>query len=125
MVKGDPNVQAYLDRLPADQRALLEHVRGVIAGVVPEAEQAISYGMPAFKLGGRFFLSYAGWKRHCSIYPLTDEFLAEHRTELEGYGRTKGSLHFTPEKPLPDALLEALVRHLLAREEPNRYERRV
>ena len=111
----DPGVAAYLEELAPAQRELLEHVRGVIAGVLPDAEEAISYGMPAFKRDGRFFLSYAGWKRHCSIYPLTDEFLAEHRTELEGYGRTKGSLHFTPERPLPDPLLEALVRHLLAR----------
>jgi len=122
MVKDDPKVRAYLDRLPADQRDLLEHVRGVIAQEAPDAEQAISYGMPAFKRRGKFFLSYAGWKRHCSIYPLTDEFLAKHQAELEGYGRTKGSLHFTPERPLPDALLRALVRDLLARDEAsNRY----
>jgi uncharacterized protein YdhG (YjbR/CyaY superfamily) len=121
-MNGDPRVQAYLEGLPADQRALLEHVRAVIARVVPDAEQAISYGMPAFKRGGKFFLSYAGWKRHCSIYPLTDEFLAAHRSELEGYDRTKGSLHFAPERPLPDPLLEALVRDLLARAEAsNRY----
>jgi uncharacterized protein YdhG (YjbR/CyaY superfamily) len=120
-VKDDPRVQAYLDRLPADQRALLAHVRSVTRNLMPDAQEAISYGMPAFERGGKFFLSYAGWKRHCSIYPLTDEFLAEHRTELEGYRRTKGSLHFTPERPLPDALLDALVRHLLARETPNRY----
>ena len=125
MAKSDPRVQAYLDRLPADQRALLEHVREVVASVAVDAEEAISYGMPAFERGGKFFLSYAGWKRHCSIYPLTDEFLAAHRAELQGYDRTKGSLHFTPERPLPDALLEALVRDLLAREGANRYERRV
>ena len=111
----DAGVQEYLDRLPRDQRVLLENVRRVIARVVPDADQAISYGMPAFRRGGRFFVSYACWKRHCSIYPLTDEFLAAHRAELEGYGRTKGSLHFTPERPLPDRLVEALVRDLLAR----------
>ena len=122
MLNDDPGVRAYLDRLPTDQRDLLEHVRGVIAREAPDAEEAISYGMPAFKRGGKFFLSFAGWKRHCSIYPLTDEFLAAHRAELEGYGRTKGSVHFTPERPLPDALIRDLVRHLLARSEaPNRY----
>ena len=122
MVNRDPRVREYLDRLPADQRALLEHVRGVVARVAVDAEETISYGMPAFKRNGRFFLSYAGWKRHCAIYPLPDEFLAQHRAELEGYRRTKGSLHVTPERPLPDALLEALVRDLLARAETrNRY----
>jgi len=118
----DPDVDAYLARLPPEQRALLQHVRDVIAKEVPDAEQAISYGMPAFKRDGKFFLSYAGWKRHCSIYPLTDDFLAGHRADLEGYARTRGSLHFTPERPLPDALLRDLVRDLLARPEAlNRY----
>ena len=123
MAKSDPRVQAYLDRLPADQRALLEHVREVVGRVAVDAEEAISYGMPAFERDGKFFLSYAGWKRHCSIYPLTDAFLAAHRAELEGYGRTKGSLHFTPERPLPDVLLEDLVRDLLARTDASKSNR--
>ena len=118
----DPRVDAYLARLPEAQRELLEHLRSVIARVVPDAEETISYGMPAFKRDGRFFLSYAAWKRHCSIDPLTDEFLAMYHDELEGYGRTKGSLHFTAERPLPDHLLEALVRAEVARAEArNRY----
>ena len=123
MAKSDPRVQAYLDRLPADQRALLEHLREVVGRVAVDAEEAISYGMPAFERGGKFFLSYAGWKRHCSIYPLTDAFLAAHPAELEGYGRTKGSLHFTPERPLPDALIEALVRDLLTRADASKSNR--
>ena len=119
---SDPEVDAYLAALPPDQRKVLEHVRAVIAGVVPDAEQAISYGMPAFKRNGRFFLSYAGWKHHCAIYPLTDEFLAKHQAELEGYRRTKGSLHFTPDRPLADHLIEELVRAEVVRAEArNRY----
>lgn len=119
----DPKVDAYLAGVPADQRALLQHVRETIAAAVPDAEEAISYGMPAFERHGRFFVSYAAWKRHCSIYPLTGEFLAAHRVELEGYGRTKGSLHFTPERPLPDELLVALVRAEVARSEAARGSR--
>lgn len=118
----DPRVDSYLAGLPPDQRELLQHVREVIGRVAPDAEETISYGMPAFRRGGRFFLSYAGWKRHCSIYPLTDEFLAAHRAELESFGRTKGSLHFSPERPLPDPLIEDLVRAEVVRSDaPNRY----
>jgi uncharacterized protein YdhG (YjbR/CyaY superfamily) len=118
----DPRVDAYLAKLPPEHRELLEHLRGVVARVVPDAEETISYGMPAFRRDGRFFMSYAGWKRHCAIYPLTDEFLARHRPELEGYARTKGSLHFTPQRPLPDHLIEDLVRSEVARAETrNRY----
>lgn len=116
---ADAGVDAYLAVLAPLQRDLLQHVRETIARVVPDAEEAISYGMPAFKRHGRFFMSFAGWKRHCSIYPLTDDFLARYRTELEGYDRTKGSIHFTPERPLPDHILEDLVRFELARTEAN------
>jgi uncharacterized protein YdhG (YjbR/CyaY superfamily) len=110
----DPRVDAYLDALPEDQRAALQHLREQIRRVVPEAEETISYDMPAFNLRGRFFISYAGWKRHCSLYPMTDSFRAEHGAELEGFGGTKGSVHFTPERPLPDEIIEALVRARLA-----------
>ena len=106
----DSRVDAYLATLPPDQRATLQRLRAHIARIVPEADELISYGMPAFKLNGRFLVSYAGWKKHCSIYPLTDSFLEAHTEELEGYARTKGSLHFTPQSPLPDGLLEDLVR---------------
>lgn len=47
--------------------------------------------MPAFKLDGRLLVSFAGWKAHCSIYPLTDTFLQAHAAELKGYERTKGA----------------------------------
>ena len=106
----DPRVDAYLDRLPPAHRKLLQHLREVIARVVPDAEETISYAMPAVRRDGRFFLSYAGWKRHCSLYPMTDSFRAEHVAELEGFGGTKGSVHFTPDRPLPDPMIEALVR---------------
>ena len=110
----DPRIDAYLASLPEDRRDLLQRLRAQIASVVPNAVETISYGMPAFKLGGRFLVSFAGWKAHCSIYPLTDAFLEAHSGELEGYERTKGSLHFTPEKPVPDAVMEDLIRARVA-----------
>lgn len=117
-MSADPRVEAYLAALPDDQREALEHLRSVVRRVVPDAEETISYGMPAFRLGGRFFLSYAAWKRHLSIYGQTADFYAAHSAELAGYGRTKGSLHFTPGRPLPDDLVEALVRARLVTRGP-------
>jgi uncharacterized protein YdhG (YjbR/CyaY superfamily) len=116
----DPRIDAYLATLPADQREALEHVRTRIAQLLPEAVETISYGMPAFAIGGRAIVWYAGWKKHCTIYPLTDSFLKAHARELEGYGRTKGSLHFTPQQPLPDTVLDQLVRDRLADVEAGR-----
>ena len=92
-----------LDRLRAQVRALL-----------PDEVETISYGMPTFKIGDRAIVWYAGWKSHCSIYPLTDSFLRSHADALKGFDRTKGSLHFTPEAPIPEHLVEELVRARLS-----------
>ena len=114
MATNDPGVDTYLATRPAEQRDLLESVRRRVKELVPDAEETISYDMPAFKLGGRFLLSYAGWKSHCSLYPLTDSFGASHAAQLEGFGRTKGSIHFTPARPLPAGVLDALIRARVA-----------
>jgi len=110
----DSPIDAYLAKLPEDQRAALERLRKQVVRLVPDAVETISYGIPTFKLNGTALLWFAGWKAHCSIYPLTDTFLAAHADELKGFRRTKGSLHFTPDAPLPTALLEQLIRARVA-----------
>ena len=111
---ADSPIDAYLATRPPDQREALQRLRGQIARAAPDAVETISYGMPAFKLRDRFLVSYAGWKAHCSIYPLTDAFLKANAEALKAYGRTKGSLHFSPETPLPEALVDRLVRERIA-----------
>lgn len=111
---GDPRINAYLAALPPSQQEALGRVRAELHRLVPDAEESIGYGMPMITRGGQGVLWFAGWKKHCSIYPLTDSFLAAHEAELEGFGRTKGSLHFTPEAPLPPSLFEELVKARLA-----------
>jgi uncharacterized protein YdhG (YjbR/CyaY superfamily) len=106
---SDPRVDAYLAGLPAAQQAELRKLRNRVRELVPDAIETISYGMPAFRVDGRFFLSYAAWTRHCSIYPIDDAILARHAGAIGGYGRTKGALHFSATQPLPDALLRDLV----------------
>lgn len=110
----DPRVDAYLAALPDEQRAQLVHLRQRLAEIVPQATETISYGMPALKVGGRYLVSYAGWKRHCSIYPMRDDVLARHVEALRGYATTKGSLHFGAAQPLPDAVLDDLMRARVA-----------
>jgi uncharacterized protein YdhG (YjbR/CyaY superfamily) len=113
-VADDSPIDAYLATLPADQLEALQRLRAQIRRLVPDAEETISYGMPAFKLNGRAVVWFAAWKAHCSIYPLTGTFLEAHGDALKGYRRTRGSLHFTPDQPLPPALVERLVRARLA-----------
>lgn len=110
----DATIDAYLAKLPTDQREALQRVRNLVARLVPEAEESISYGLPTFKLHGRSVLWFAAWKRHCSVYPLTDSFAAANAAALRRYRRTRGSLHFTTEAPLPEDLVERLVQARLA-----------
>ena len=111
----DPRVDAYLAALPADQRAVLQALRDRVRALAPAAQETISYDMPAFRLADHFLLSYAGWKAHCSLYPVGPELLERYADALRGYGRTnKGSLHFGHAKPLPDGLLADLVRERVA-----------
>ena len=95
-------------------------MRTRLAELAPGATETISYNMPAVKVGPHFLVSYAGWKRHSSIYPMRDDVLARHADALRGYAATKGSLHFSPTQPLPDAVLEDLVRTRLAEIEAGR-----
>ncbi|MDP9468067.1 MAG: DUF1801 domain-containing protein [Chloroflexota bacterium] len=107
-------VDEYLAGVPDEMRVALERLRGQIRATAPDATETISYGIPAFKLGGRALVWFAAWKAHCSIYPLTDTFMAEHADELKGYRRTKGSVHFTPQEPLPEPVVVLLVEARLA-----------
>ena len=109
-VTVDSRIDAYLAAFPAEQRALLEGVRRQVSALVPEAVETISYGMPTFKLGDRFLLSYAGWKRHCSLYGLD----AGRAAASHGFKGTKGTLQFSLAQPLPAAILADLVARRLA-----------
>ena len=114
MMTGMPtpkNVDAYLAALPDDdQRAALEKLRKTIKAAVPDAIETISYQMPAFKLDGRFLVSYAAFKDHCSFFPASSTVLEELGDEVKPYIAGKGTLQFTPEKPIPAALIKKIVK---------------
>lgn len=111
---SDSPIDAYLANLPVSQRDALGKLRAQILQLAPGAVETISYGIPTFKIRGRLLVSIAGWKSHCSIYALSGSALEAHAETLKGFDRTKGSVHFTPEKPLPAAFVEALIRARLA-----------
>lgn len=111
---GAAAVDAYIEGQPAPQRACLERLRARLAELIPGAEQSISYGFPTFKLDGRAIVWIAGWKSHCSIYPLTDAFAAAHAEAVAPYAHGRGTLRFRPDAPPTDALIVALVRDRLA-----------
>ena len=96
------------------KRSTLEALRRSIRAIVPDAEEGISYGMPAFRVGGKVVAGFAAFKNHLAYLPHSGEVLASLDDRLNGYERTSGSLHFAVDEPLPDDLVRRLVDAKLA-----------
>lgn len=103
-------IDEYLAHVRADQRAALEKLRKTIRSVAPDAEECISYGIPSFHLNGRALVFFGAWANHCSIYPGNSATLKKFRNELRDFQTSKGTIRFSPDKPLPVALLKKLVK---------------
>ena len=103
------DVEDYLARVPPIQRKALEQLRRTIKSVVPDAVEVISYQIPTFKLNGRMLVSYAAFNEHCSFFPGAGPTEA-HQDELKAFATSKGTVRFTPEKPLSVTLVKKLVR---------------
>ena len=102
-------IDAYLADLDEPKRSTLEALRRSILAVVPDAEQGISYGMPAFRVGGTVVAGFAAFKNHLAYLPHSGSVLAGLGDRLDGYEHTSGSLHFPVDQPLPDDLVRSLV----------------
>jgi len=102
-------VEQYLDSLDPPKRAALAQLRETIVSIVPDAEQCISYGMPAFKLRGKTIAGFAAFKTHLSYLPHSGSVITQLPEETAGYTTTKGSLHFPVDEPLPDSLVKKLL----------------
>ncbi len=112
--KASTSVEAYMATLPADSRAALEKLRKTIRAAAPEATEAISYQMPAFKQDGRSLVSYAAFKDHCSFFPMSMKVIADNMGELKLYVSGKGTIRFETDTPLPAALVKKIVKARLA-----------
>jgi uncharacterized protein YdhG (YjbR/CyaY superfamily) len=107
VTKGE--IDQYLGTLDEPKRATLARLRETIVAIVPEAEQCISYGMPAFKLRGKTIAGFAAFRGHLSYLPHSGSVISQLAEETEGYTKTKGSLHFPVDKPLPKKLVKKLL----------------
>jgi uncharacterized protein YdhG (YjbR/CyaY superfamily) len=110
-------IDAYLAGLAADQRAALQSLRETIAAAAPEAEEALSYGVPAFRYRGRPLVSYVAAKAHCSFYPMSPKVVDDHRAELTDFDLAKGTVRFEPDHPVPAGLVQRIVRARMAETE--------
>jgi uncharacterized protein YdhG (YjbR/CyaY superfamily) len=109
-------VQEYFSRLPSDSREVLLHLRMTIKAVAPEAEEVISYQIPAFRFHG-ILVYYAAFKDHCSLFIASPAVRRDFDRDLKPFGGGKGTVRFTSEKPLPDALVKRIVQARMAENE--------
>jgi uncharacterized protein YdhG (YjbR/CyaY superfamily) len=107
-------VDSYLRDLEEPKRTTLEKLRCTILEIVPEAEEVISYRVPAFRLHGKVIAGFAAFENHLSYLPFSGSVLSQVADELEAYTRTKSSLHFPVDRPLPKALVKKLITVRLA-----------
>ena len=109
-----PELRAYFAMFPPATRKRLREIRSIIQSVAPRADESISYGVPALKLNGRPLVYYAAFKKHTSLYPMTEAIRQKFATELEGHKTSKGTIQFPLDQPLPVSLVKRLVRARLA-----------
>jgi uncharacterized protein YdhG (YjbR/CyaY superfamily) len=103
-------IDAYLGGLEEPKRSTLELLRATILEIVPDAEQVISYRVPAFRVAGTTVAGFAAFKDHLSYLPFSGSVLRQLADQLAGYTMTKSALHFPVDRPLPKALVEQLIR---------------
>ena len=111
-----PDVDRYLADLEEPKRRTLEQLRASILRVLPDAQECISYGMPAFRVRGKAVAGFAAFRNHLSYLPHSGSVLDRMGHALDGYTTTKGSLHFAIDEPLPDELVEELIAVRLAQD---------
>lgn len=102
-------IDHYLESLEEPKRTTLAGLRRTILEILPEAEQGLSYGAPAFKTRGKTVAGFAAFKNHLSYLPHSGSVFPELGEELAGYSTSSGALRFPIDEPLPPTLVEKLI----------------
>jgi uncharacterized protein YdhG (YjbR/CyaY superfamily) len=103
------NMGEYIAGFPPDVQAILEKVRVTIKKAAPDAEETISYRIPAFKLKGQYLVYFAGFKKHVGLYPAPTGD-AKFKKQLSAYGSGKATVKFLLDQPLPLDLVRTIVK---------------
>jgi len=113
MAAKPKTIDEYLDTVKDDQRVALEKLRKTIKAAAPEAEECISYGVPAFRQNG-MLVGFGATANHCSFFLMNGSTVEAHKEELQNYDTSKGTIRFPADKPLPVALVRKLVKARIA-----------
>lgn len=112
------NTDEYIAAFPKYVQEILEQIRAVIKQTAPEAQESISYGMPAYKLNGKPLVYFAGYKNHIGFYA-TPTGHSEFAKELSKYKQGKGSVQFPLDELIPFDLMVKIVRFRVAENNKN------
>ncbi len=104
------SVEAYISAQPETSRAVLEKVRAAIRRALPEAEETISYAIPAYRVDGRVVIYFAGWKEHFALYPAREALVTLFAKELAGRVVSKGTIRFSLAEPVPVRLIQRIAK---------------
>src|ERR1700719_3382920 len=105
-------IDEHLVAVSAEKRAALQRLRKDIRAAAPNAEECISYGLPAFRLNGKFLVAFGAASKHCAFY--AGSILNTCNKELKGYDTSSGTIRFQPDRPLPRSLVGRLVKARIA-----------
>jgi len=111
-------IDGYLDSLEEPKRSTLRQLRRTILEVVPEAEEGMSYSLPAFRVRGKVVAGFAAFSHHLSYLPHSGSVFPVLADDVASYPTSKGALRFPVDAPLPRALVEKLVRVRMAQAFP-------
>jgi len=107
-MKKSDDVDGYISTFPEEKRALLQQLRTIVINAAPQAEEVISYGMPAYKLNG-MLVWFAAHTNHIGFYPKSSG-IHTFQKELSIYKTSKGAVQFPLDAPLPVALIKRIVK---------------
>ena len=107
-------IDDYLKSVPEDRRRALKDLRAKIRSIVPDAEECISYRIPAFRLNGVVVAGFCATAKGCSYFPFSGSTFMTVARDIVHYDQTKGSLHFSSDEPLPTALVRKLIKARIA-----------
>ena len=114
MARKPTTIDDYLATVSDERRSALQSLRETIRSILPEAEECISYGIPAFGLHGAVVAGFSATGKGCSYFPFSGSTLKTLAPHLGGYEQTKSSLHFSPDKPLSTTLVRKLIKARVA-----------
>lgn len=103
------NIDEYLENVATPtQRVALERIRKITKQLAPDAQESISYGVPTLKYKNKYLIYFGAFKNHMSVFP-GSALTAKLQEKLSGFKQHKGTIQFTEDTPLPEAIIKQIV----------------